>query len=111
MTYNETMNELEKIESLKEKILVQFQRDEISAEEEESSNRALSERAKEAIFAGSEFTEMPNGKEVFDYMWEHLSLFAIIIWTNYFVIIGCVRECTSNIREADEEYTFADSFL
>ena len=74
MTYNETMNELEKIESLKEKILVQFQRDEISAEEEESSNRALSERAKEAIFAGSEFTEMPNGKEVFDYMWEHLDL-------------------------------------
>ena len=74
MTYNETMDELEKIESLKEKILLQFQRDEISAEEEEASNNALSERAKEVIFSGSEFTEIPNGKEVFTYMWEQLEL-------------------------------------
>ena len=74
MTYNETMEKLEEIENLKEKILVQFQRDEISAEEEEASNRALSERAKEAIFAGSAFAEIPNGKEVFSYMWEQLEL-------------------------------------
>ena len=74
MTYNETMDELEKIENLKEKILLQFQRDEISAEEEQASNNALSERAKEAIFAGSEFSGMPNGKEVFAYVWEQLEL-------------------------------------
>lgn len=74
MTYNETMDELERIENLKDKLLTQFQRDEISAEEEEASNRALSERAKEAIFEGSTFAEIPNGKEVFLYMWEHLDL-------------------------------------
>ena len=74
MTYNKTMDELEKIENLKEKILVQFQRNEISLEEEEASNKALSERAKEAIFSGSEFTEIPNGKEVFLYVWEQLEL-------------------------------------
>lgn len=74
MTYDETMEKLEEIENLKEKILVQFQRDEISAEEEQAANNALSERAKEAIFAGSGFTEIPNGKEVFLYVWEQLEL-------------------------------------
>lgn len=70
MNYNELMDKLEEIDILEDKILSSG----LSAEETESSKKALLTEAKKNIFETSDLSDLPNSTEMCEYLWENLEL-------------------------------------